>query len=172
MGRMDDRLREKLAKLLGMFGSDNANEREIARSKIVALLTANGISWSDLTDLIRTAPGRAGYHAAAPPPPDPTDTGPKLFDLLCEVIAAFVHFRMKPHQPVTVALWALHTFVYDQFMITPRLPLLSPVRGCGKSTVHDILNQLTFNPLKYDHVGAAGLLTRHRRRAAADAAVG
>ena len=65
--------------------------------------------------------------------------------------------RMKPHEYVAVALWALHRHVYDCFMVTPRLALRSPVADCGKTTLLDILSRLTARPAKFDAITTAAL---------------
>ena len=48
---------------------------------------------------------------------------------------------MKEHEHIAVALWCLHTHVFDRFTHTPRLALMSPEPGGGKSTTFDIINQ-------------------------------
>jgi hypothetical protein len=49
------------------------------------------------------------------------------------------YLEMAPHQFVAVSLWIAHTFVYQRFTVTPRLMVTSPVRGCGKTTLLDLL---------------------------------
>jgi hypothetical protein len=39
-----------------------------------------------------------------------------------------------------IALWTLHTWLVDSFVITPRLAITSPTKGCGKTTVLRFLN--------------------------------
>jgi hypothetical protein len=56
---------------------------------------------------------------------------------------------------MTAALWILHCWVFDQFTITPRLALLSPVRGCGKTTLLAFIGLLTAEPLRTDNTSAA-----------------
>ena len=51
----------------------------------------------------------------------------------------------KPHYLVGIALWALHTHIYNQYNKSPRLAILSPVPNCGKSTVLDILGAMVWN---------------------------
>ena len=48
------------------------------------------------------------------------------------------YVALRPHEYIAVALWALHTHVYDRFMVTPRLALRSPVADCGKTTLLDV----------------------------------
>ena len=61
------------------------------------------------------------------------------------------------HQFVAVSLWIVHTFVYQRFTATPRLTLTSPVRGCGKTTLLDLIEALCVRPLKSDSITAASI---------------
>jgi hypothetical protein len=63
-----------------------------------------------------------------------------------QVVRMFAHFvDTKPHYLVGLALWALHTHIYNQYSKSPRLAILSPVPNCGKSTVLDVLGAMTWN---------------------------
>jgi hypothetical protein len=50
-----------------------------------------------------------------------------------------------------------HTFVYQRFAVTPRLMVTSPVRGCGETTLLDLLEALCVRPLKSDSITAASI---------------
>jgi hypothetical protein len=56
-----------------------------------------------------------------------------------------------------MTLWIAHTFKYHEFSVTPRLALISPVRGCGKTTALSIIKALSFNASKLDSITAAVL---------------
>jgi hypothetical protein len=47
--------------------------------------------------------------------------------------------------------------VFDKFEVTPRLALLSPVRGCGKTTVLRLIEFLTPEVHRTDNVTAASI---------------
>jgi hypothetical protein len=49
-------------------------------------------------------------------------------------------------QYIVFPLWSLHTHVYKQFSVTPRLGFSSPEGGWGKSLLIDILSRLVPNP--------------------------
>ena len=55
--------------------------------------------------------------------------------LLMAVIDQYV--SVTTEQCLFIALWILHTYIFDRrlFMHTPRLLVTGPVRGCGKSTL-------------------------------------
>jgi hypothetical protein len=42
----------------------------------------------------------------------------------------------------TIALWILHSWLVNEFTISPRLAITSPTKGCGKTTVLRLLGKL------------------------------
>ena len=59
---------------------------------------------------------------------------------------------------MAVALWVLHTYIYDRYTFTPRLALLSPVFGCGKTTLLALIERLAHDPYpRFTNVTAASL---------------
>src|SRR5262249_30338483 len=117
--------RKRLAQLHAMLGSPNAAEAENARTKLLAFLKKHGKTWNDLPELLRDT------TASVPPQSDPRDAAPSdPFDLPgaptpADTVRAMVedYVALDPHEYVAVALWAIHTHFYDQFMVTPRLLL-------------------------------------------------
>ena len=72
--------------------------------------------------------------------------------LLNEIRAAFHrHLVISEAQATALAAWTMHTHVYRQFQHTPRLAITSPEKGCGKTTVIDLLGTLCHSPLKMDN---------------------
>jgi Protein of unknown function (DUF3631) len=67
------------------------------------------------------------------------------------------HVAVTAEERMVVALWVLHTWVFDRFTITPRLALLSPVRGCGKTTVLTLIQLLVPEGDRIDSVSAAAI---------------
>jgi hypothetical protein len=53
---------------------------------------------------------------------------------------------MPPNDRLAKALWIMHMHVYDQFDHTPRLALLSPAPGWGKSQGLKFIQQLVLGP--------------------------
>ena len=66
-----------------------------------------------------------GFHAGDNAPDDdgPSDV-PGPLDLVCHMLMRYLH--LTPHQYVALALWIIHTHVFDRFTVTPRLALRSP----------------------------------------------
>jgi hypothetical protein len=146
----DGGTRERLAKLIALLGSPMAGERNSSRMKIITILAKHKRDWGDLVELLRAA----DY---ADWPDQEADLGApvNLLDLLYHLIEGYA--ALEPHEITTVAAWILHTHVFGRFMVTPRLALTSPVRGCGKTTLLDVISRLAANPSRVDSVTAAAL---------------
>jgi putative DNA primase/helicase len=56
-----------------------------------------------------------------------------------------------------IALWILHTWLVNEFTISPRLALTSPTKGCGKTTVLRLLNQLVRRPKRVGSISPPAL---------------
>ena len=68
--------------------------------------------------------------------------------LLTDLHATFVRFVALPkYAAVTLALWAVLTFVHDAFKFSPILLLRSATKRCGKSTLVGLLAQLVHRPM-------------------------
>jgi Protein of unknown function (DUF3631) len=67
------------------------------------------------------------------------------------------HIAITAEERMAVALWLLHTWVFGRFRIAPRLALLSPVRGCGKTSFLNLLAQLILEGERSDDVTAASI---------------
>jgi hypothetical protein len=169
----DEKLRDKLKKLTRLLGSANPNEAAAARSRINEILAKNKKTWNDLCDLLegkksKGAPDWGDEDAPDEcdedrPPARPSDTAagkpsPPPLDLICRLIEHYLH--LTDAQRIALTLWIAHTFIYNRFSITPRLALLSPVRGCGKSTALRLAKFLGFNTHKTDNTTAAVLFRR------------
>ena len=81
--------------------------------------------------------------------------GAELLDAVAEAISAYV--VMPEQSRDTATLWALHTYLLDVFLISPRLAISSPVMRCGKTTLLDVLAHLVLRPLPTENVTAAAV---------------
>ena len=156
---MKSSVRDRLAKLFAMLGSSNAGERENARTLIDGLLAKHRMSWNDLVELLQTPAadnaGWSGEDDGAATPANELDSS-KTLGLVRHLLEEYL--ELAPHEYTAVALWVLHTHVYQQFVVTPRLALLSPVRGCGKSTALELLVLLSARARKEDGVTPAAII--------------
>lgn len=78
------------------------------------------------------------------PWPDPIN-GSDLLDEICDAIKRYL--ILPDGGPEILALWAIHTHVFNSFEHSPRLAITSPEKGCGKTTTLDILGELVARPL-------------------------
>jgi hypothetical protein len=143
----------KIRKLHALIGSPNTKEAEVARSKLNALLAEYALSWNDIPEILAAS---AGSDATRSAPPDPSDQPEvNVLDLVLFLIEK--HIAVTPAERMAIALWILHTWVFDRFTITPRLALLSPVRGCGKTTLLALIELLVADPHRTDDISAAAV---------------
>jgi hypothetical protein len=106
------------------------------------------------TDEASGMQGRAITFAAPEPWPEPVD-GATLLDEISKAIGA--HIVMPEASRDACALWVAHTFLLDCTMISPRLAITSPTRGCGKTTALDVISQLVLRPLSAANVSASAI---------------
>jgi len=67
------------------------------------------------------------------------------------------HVVLPKHADVALALWALRTWVFDCFDVTPYLAITSPTRRCGKTVLMTILYWLCRRAKKNDHMSKASI---------------
>jgi hypothetical protein len=128
-----------IADIAGL-GNPDPDQRARIRRNLAGLLARHRRTWNDLADALCLVTSAAWLIADDP---DPERVNPLA--LILHLLQDYVAFR-EPHEYVAVALWILHTHVFDQFMVTPRLALRSPVANCGKTTLMDILVRWCRNP--------------------------
>jgi Protein of unknown function (DUF3631) len=100
-----------------------------------------------------------GEHA---PPKSSDQGGPvpsgdaELSALLHETVGAFrKHASLPEDAPEVLALWVIFTHTIGSFDVAPRLALVSPVPGCGKTTVLELLSLLVHDPLTTSNATSA-----------------
>lgn len=157
----------RITQLHAMIGSPAAKEAENAREKLVELLTKHGCSWNDLPEILAAIRTRDPANETTTPPPEgasaeATATDINIFDLIVRLIE--MHVAVSAEERIIIALWVLHTWVCNQFSITPRLALLSPVRGCGKSVLLTLIEFLTAEPFRTDNLTAPVIYHQLRSR--------
>jgi len=58
---------------------------------------------------------------------------------------------------LTLAAWTLHTYMFNEFLVTPYLIITSPERRCGKTLLMDLLCEIVHNPLVAANISEAAL---------------
>jgi len=79
-----------------------------------------------------------------------------VFELVLHLFEAN-HVVLTIEQTITDALWILHTYVFDQFLHTPRLLLRSTEPECGKTTLLSLMARLVDNEFTTSNTSAAVL---------------
>jgi hypothetical protein len=92
------------------------------------------------------------------PEPEPWPD-PVAGDQLLTYVAAAIrlHIVLADHERDLAALWVVHSYLLDAFLITPRLAVRSPTRRCGKTTLLDVLGRLVHRPLPAANTTAAAI---------------
>ena len=147
----------RMRKLHAQLGS-SGKDAEVARNKLNALLAEYQLTWNDLPAILSESDdARRGGGDAEPPEAAPS-TGRAESDILGVLLAVIEEYiGVAPEERMALALWIVHCHVFDRFEITPRLALLSPVRGCGKTTVLGLIDVLVYEANRTDNVTAASI---------------
>ena len=120
-----------------------------------AALIQNALSWNDIPACIAEADAADASRASKPTVPSGTGPGPEIdvLDLVLHLIEQ--HIAIPTTERLAVALWILHTYVFDRSDITPRLAALSPASGCGKTALLILLDLLTAESYRTDNISPA-----------------
>jgi hypothetical protein len=86
--------------------------------------------------------------------PEPVN-GAALLGSIAEAIRHYV--ILSDHSRDAAALWAIHTYLIDCFLVSPRLAICSPTKQCGKTTLLDVLGYLVLKPLPTANVTASAI---------------
>jgi hypothetical protein len=92
------------------------------------------------------------------PEPEPSIdavNGATLLDEIVKAIQAYI--VLSDHAARSCAVWTVYTFLAEHFLVSPRLCISSPVMGCGKSTLTDIISRLVLRPLKASNATSAAI---------------
>jgi hypothetical protein len=139
-----------LIRELAALGS---NDHAGARCRIDEWRARFRKSWNDLVDQLCSLTPESWVTSPSWNADSALD--PDLLGLLVGTLKEYVD--LEPAEYVTVALWILHTHCFRNFMVTPRLALRSPVAGCGKTVLMDILVRLTASGAKFDAITTAAI---------------
>jgi hypothetical protein len=149
------------SKLFAQMGS-SGRDADVAYEKLRQLLEEHGLTWNDLPRILATDIGPAdtvddaGTGAATSAAAQPSaDDIPDILGLVLVLLEE--HASATAEERFAIAVWILHCWVFDQFVITPRLALLSPVRGCGKTTLLALIELLIPDGNRTDNTTAAAI---------------
>lgn len=79
-------------------------------------------------------------------------------DVLNETVETFLRYIVLPVEAAwALALWCVHAHVFEIFDCSPRLNISSPEKGCGKTTLRDVLAEPVPRPLSTENLSVAVL---------------
>jgi putative DNA primase/helicase len=79
-------------------------------------------------------------------------------DVLAGLAETFSHYIALPDGAAdALALWAAHSHCFESFVCSPRLNISSPEKGCGKTTLRDVLTMFVPRPLATENLSVAVL---------------
>ena len=79
-------------------------------------------------------------------------------DVLSETAKMFARYVVLPDGAGdALALWTAHAHCFESFVCSPRLNITSPEKGCGKTTLRDVLAALVPRPLATENLSVAVL---------------
>jgi Domain of unknown function (DUF3854) len=142
MSRFGAWLKAKGADVAYVYLSSDAGQKVGADDFLAAGNTA--------ADVIALATSELRKPPVPAPPSEPVDKfddvpnepGHRLLDDVVAVLDRYVAWPSDQHRDA-VALWIVHTWLYDCFDITPRLAVLSPQKQCGKTRVMELVKFLS-----------------------------
>jgi hypothetical protein len=145
---------QRIRNLHAMIGSPYDNEANGAREQLNKLLVKEGVTWNDLPEILAVADINTSTGTSTGASQAPMDVpAVNVLDLTLRLIE--LHIAITPAERMAAALWVLHTYLFDHFKISPRLALLSPLRGCGKTRLMVLMKLLVNKPNYSDNVTPA-----------------
>jgi Protein of unknown function (DUF3631) len=97
-------------------------------------------------------------HAIVLSEPEPSENPVDGAALLDEIVSAIQRYVVLPvHAACACACWVVHTFLAEHSLFSPRLSISSPTKGCGKTTLLDVLARLVLRPLLASNVTPAAV---------------
>jgi hypothetical protein len=81
--------------------------------------------------------------------------GAETLDEISQGFSCYVSLPVGAHE--VLALWCAHSHCYDAFVCTPRLNIFSPEKGCGKTTLRDVVAVFVPRSLPTENMSVAVL---------------
>jgi putative DNA primase/helicase len=144
---VDDEPDAEIARLARLSPSHYEKERRAAAKRL-------GFRTSALDRLVRgTRGGPTGNdralqgHPIELREPQPWENPVNGAVLLDEIVSGIRRYVVLPeHAARACACWVVHTYLVEHFLVSPRLGISSPTKGCGKTTLLDVVKRLVLRP--------------------------
>ena len=149
-----DEIEAEITRLAKLSLAEFESQRHSAAKKLGWRASTLDALVKSVRDAARGADGQGQALSLPEPMPwtEPVDDA-ELLDGLAAIIKQYV--VLEEHEADAVALWILHTYVFNAFTVTPRLGITSPEKRCGKTTLQDVLGCLVPRPLPAANITAA-----------------
>ena len=87
------------------------------------------------------APDAGAEDASSPAQNTTGDSLAAVLDRIVVFVAWYL-WTQSDHQLSAIALWVVHTFLIDEFDVTPYLEISAPEKRCGKTRLLELLDQI------------------------------
>jgi putative DNA primase/helicase len=99
-----------------------------------------------------------GSVPLVPDEPDPTGAPVEGIRLAENLATEIARYLVLPNDgELIIAMWVLFAHTFEAFIHAPYLAAISPIKGCGKSAVLDVVERLVPKPLKAEGFSAAAI---------------
>ena len=147
------------AKTIGEFADVSGLDTQTLRAKVLELAEAieGALRLLEIQEPHKEARPQAGTaltFADMAPWPEAVDGAALLTDL-AETFATYLVLPKGAKE--ALALWTLHSYLFDATHISPILGLLSPQKRCGKTTLLSVLRVLVHRPLPASNISPAAV---------------
>jgi hypothetical protein len=163
-----DKLCERIWRFFCHLNVDNEPTRLEARKKLDALLQKHNLRWNGPNGFtaILVVYWADNNNISAGTAASRTTTDDELaFSALDFLLVLFEDYMaMSPNYRMLAALWALHVHRYKEFEVSPRLLLVSPGSGYGKTTLLQLLNEFVAEPHLTKNTTAPAMYRRLERK--------
>ena len=146
----------EIARLASLRPIEYDRQREAAAERLgVRVTTLDGEVRRIRGDSIEDARGGTTFDLADPEPWPASVDGAALLDELVDTVSTYV--ALPKFAGEAVALWIFHSHAHDTSFISPILAITSPVLGCGKTTLLNLLSKLSPRALAASSITTASL---------------
>jgi hypothetical protein len=146
----------EITRLAALSSLDYERQREGSAEQLKCRVTTLDRLVADARacDTSRVGQGRPLELYEPQPWPEPVD-GAELLNAIVTDVRRYV--VLDEAETDAVALWILAVHVFDLFFIFPRLFITAPEKGCGKTTLLDVIGLQVPRKVSADNITAAAL---------------